>query len=93
MIIETMPTIMGEQFYPGGIPLAPDQVSVNGKTIQRMFYQFAIRDDRTYDAELKDYLKYYANAPCWHIPAHPDYDEMSLNWMFDFLMDCGLDPF
>ncbi len=68
-LIETMPTYLGQQLYPMGLPLPAGKVSVNGKTVMDIFLDTA-DDDKKYEESvsiLNDYYRYHLLAPCWDL--------------------------
>ena len=96
-IIETMPTYLGQQLYPNGLPLPADRVSVNGKTVQEIFFDtcdgdFSEDDPRI--AIVNDYYRYHLLAPCWDLGDVTDEQIMSANGdkLFEICMDTGIDP-
>lgn len=97
-LIETMPTYLGQQFYPGGVPLPADRVSVNGKTVQEIFMDTCDGDDCSLDdprvAIINDYYRYHLLAPCWEL-GNVKEEEIMLadsDKLFEICMDLGIDP-
>lgn len=91
-VIETMPTYLGEQLYPNGVPVAAVNISVNGKSVQEIY--FDVRRSEYEVNVLEDYIRYYIAAPCF-IVADDDLAEsktMSYSDLFDLCLDYGIDP-
>ena len=97
-LIETMPTLFGEQYYPDGFPLPSNKISVNDKSILQMFFDNCEGDLDKETEETKlihDFMLYWLLAPCFKIS---DEDKeiapsLSNDELFDLLLDNGLDPF
>ena len=92
-----MPTYLGNQFYPGGLPLPADKVSVNGKTVQEIFFDTCDGDFAEEDPRIlivNDYYKYHLLAPCWDLGEITDEEIMSADGdkLFEICMDIGIDP-
>ena len=99
-LIETMPAMFGQQFYPNGFPLPAHKISVNGKTVQQIFVDL-YKDSGTAPADdpqleiINDYYRYHLLAPCWQLGdwvteeqiMAADHDEL-----FEICMDTGIDP-
>lgn len=97
-VIETMPTYLGKQFYPDGLPLPPSRISVNAKSVQEIFFDTCDGDFGEDDPNVKvlnDYLRYYLLAPCWDLGEVTEEQIMSADndKLFDICMEIGIDPF
>lgn len=100
------PTWLGQPMYPGGFPLPPENVHVEGRSIQDIYLKgISIEDTkvtRTWTADevetLKSYCAYYVKAPVFSSEftdelVAMDFMKMTLD---DVIMEClnyGLDPF
>lgn len=96
-LIETMPAYLGQQFYPCGLPLPADKVSVNGRTVQEIFFDTCDGDFGEEDPSvliLNDYYRYHLLAPCWDLGEVTREEIMSANdyRLFEICMDLGIDP-
>ncbi len=96
-IIESMPTYLGAQFYPGGCPIPADKISVNGRTIWEIFLDLAKGDFNYDNPDLKvldNFYRYYLLAPCWDLGDITKEDIIAANGirLFEICMDLGLDP-
>jgi hypothetical protein len=97
-MIEQMPTLFGNQFYPGGVPLSADKVSVNGRTVKEIFLDAAdgdFGDDDPNVETLNNYYRYYMLAPCWDLGEFTEQEIMNANGerLFQICADLGIDPF
>jgi len=97
MLIETMPSYLGQQLYPYGYPLPPNKISVNGKTMAQLYIESEIvgfykNVDNV--SLLEDYYRYFLLCPCWDLWAYTEEDIMSADYskLFDNCMDLGVDP-
>lgn len=98
------PRWLGQLMYPGGVPVRPENVSFEGKSIQQLVFDRA--DGKEWSAEhtefLKQYIIYYAHAPMYELMnPYPEFiyelrESLSLDMTVDELVDkCleyGLDP-
>lgn len=96
-IIETMPTYLGKQLYPHGLPIQADKVSVNGRTIKEIFLDTCDGDFREDDPNVKilnDYYRYYLLAPHWVLAGTTSTEIMNADSekLFEICMENGLDP-
>jgi len=97
MIIETMPTYLGQQLYPAGLPLPADKVYVNGKTVQEIFFDTCDGDFSPEDERIQivnNYYRYHLLAPCWDLGEVTEEEIMSADGdkLFEICMDLGIDP-
>ena len=96
-VIATMPNHLGENVYPNGKPVPPDQITFHGSTIEQIHMRSLTSKENPYDMPmLRDYIKYFLNAPCWKIYP-PDRIKIENATMFAELISIcvsnGLDPF
>ena len=96
-LIETMPTYLGNQFYPGGVPLPADKVSINGRTVQQIYFDTCDGDFGEDHPDIKmlyDFYRYHLLAPCWDLGEVTPEEIMSADGdkLFEICMDLGLDP-
>lgn len=96
-LIEMMPTYLGQQLYPGGLPLPADKVSVNGRTVQQIFFDTCDGDFGEDDPSVKvlnDYYRYHLLAPCWDLGEITPEQIMSADSdkLFEICMETGIDP-
>jgi hypothetical protein len=96
-LIETMPTYLGQQFYPAGYPLPADKISVNGKTVQEIFFDTCDGDFSEDDPRItivNNYYRYHLLAPCWDLGNVTEAEIMSADsdMLFKICMDLGIDP-
>lgn len=96
-IIETMPAYLGNQLYPGGVPLPADKVSVNGRIVLEIFFGICDGDFSEHDPDVKvlnDYYRYYLLAPCWDLGKVTREEIMSADSdkLFEICMETGIDP-
>lgn len=100
MIIQ--PTYLGQPLYPGGFPIRPRDVHVNGKSVEQIYLGGISEGGKTNYSDddqetLKSYIKYYVNAPVFSSEFTDELtskDLMSMN-LTDLIMECleyGLDP-
>lgn len=97
MIIENMPTYLGQQLYPHGLPLPADKVSVNGKTVLEIFFDKCDGDFSPDDERIKivnDYYRYHLLAPCWDLGNFTHEEIMSADGdkLFEICIETGIDP-
>jgi len=94
-VIETMPVLFGEQFYPGGIPLHPDSVYFKEKSMQDIFQETTVKYMRDNESIICDYYRYYLLAPVWRLEETTPEEIMNadLSELFRISMELGLDPF
>lgn|SRR5574337_51949 len=97
-VIETMPTMMGQQFYFAGMPLPADKVCVYGRSIEKIFLDtcdgdFCCDDDPDIKI-LNDYYRYYLLAPCWKLGDITEAQIMSANAdeLHEICNQLGIDP-
>lgn len=95
-LIEMMPTYLGQQLYPAGLPLPADKVSINGKTVMDMFLETSQDEERYKEVEgiLNDYYRYHLLAPCFDLGKWSKDEIMSADGdrLFEICMDLGIDP-
>ncbi len=94
-IVETMPTMFGEQLYPMGFPMKPEDISYNGKTIRALWFEF-VDGDKTSESILCDYIAYHVFAPCFMMDMEMREKfkpENTYEEMYDLCFEIGLDPF
>jgi hypothetical protein len=97
MIIETMPTMFGQQFYPGGYPVPADKVTVDGRTIQEIFLDICDCDLGDNDPDVKlinDYYRYHLLAPCWKLGEITPEQIMAADSeaFYDICIELAIDP-
>ena len=94
-IIENMPTLFGNQFYPGGVPLTADKISVQDKTVRQWWMDSNLEKPTVEEEALfTDFYRYYLLAPCWELGDYSNCDIMKLRYdkLFDIALDMGIDP-
>ncbi len=74
-----IPRICGQPFYPDGFPLPPDKIFFKELTVRDVWLITIPKDVLPFNEDLprkqlsktqiqfvKEYLIYYAHAPCWY---------------------------
>lgn len=99
-----VPRWLGMPMYPGGLPMPPDNVSYEGKTIREIYFKriddiSQRRVPPNFDEEkiLKNFVLYHIHAPIFQSEftqelLAKDFDEMSLDDLIWECMDYGIDP-
>jgi hypothetical protein len=94
-----IPTFLGNLFYPGGVPLNIDNISVNNETIRTIFFRKCDGKVTKADEEiLKEYLVYHISAPIFDSEftqelRQKNLMELSLDDAISECIEYGLDPF
>lgn len=92
-----MPTFADKPFYPHGMPILPQHLSYNGKTLWQLFLLQC--EDKAAEEDidvLKEYIMYYVNAPGFIVPEKlkkKDPKKISLDDLINECIDIGIDPF
>ena len=96
-VIETMPTYLGEQFYPYGAPLSALSVKVNGVSVMEIFIRkgtgvYPWKED---EEICRQYMLYHFLAPCFHLTDEDRAKAKDLSYddLWDLCLDNGIDPF
>lgn len=98
-----MPRFNGHPLYPGGIPVAMDNVFLHGRSVRQIFYGERGDDSlptltEEEEAFVKAYVLYYINAPLFiHPSMHLDMEndalqKLSLDHLVIKCLECGIDP-
>lgn len=94
-----MPTYLNQPLYPGGFPVIPDNIIIEGKSVKDLTLRYHEGEATEKEqANLKEYVIYYIGAPCFSMLFDSEDQEdffktkLSLDAMLDLLLDAGLDP-
>lgn len=93
-----MPTFLGQPLYPGGCPLRPDAITIDGKALQEILLKYYEGNAGTKEKEIiKEYVLYYIGAPLFIIEydnkeQEQKFKSMPLDDLLDVLLDAGIDP-
>jgi hypothetical protein len=96
--------MFGAPFYPGGMPLSPDNVSFCDLTIRQLFMKRAkdislkIVPDFDEEEILRNYALYHIHAPLFQSEfteelTSRDLSDESLDRLIFLCLEYGLDPF
>lgn len=90
-----MPTYLGEQIYPAGLPLPPQKVKVFGVSVQDRFLRMGTATDKEDEEICRDYMLYHFLAPCFEKTEEDKKRAMKANYdeLLDICLDNGIDPF
>lgn len=95
-VIHTMPKLLGQQFYPNGLPLKADSIFHGDHSIEQIFIDNVLIESIAETQKvLHDYVRYYMRAPIWDISETElqRMDKLSYTDLCTELIILGLNPF
>lgn len=99
--IDFYPKWLGQPMYPGGIPLKPEQVKYEGRSVRDIYYDNCDGDDGIPERDekcIRDYIIYYINAPIFQsefteeLTQNPELVKLSLDDLIIKCLEYGIDP-
>ena len=91
-----IPRWLGHPLYMGGVPVRPENHSLEDTSVRDLYLKYGqgVKLSELALKFIKDYLIYYAPAPVWMRDEFikQDLNSMSIDQLFDLLLDWGLDP-
>ena len=101
MIIE--PQLFGAPLYPGGFPLQAKKISVQGRTVEEIYYKgIDLKTGRSHwnaedEETLKSFFIYYLKAPVFYNELtagllQKNLMEINFSDLYLAFLDIGLDP-
>ncbi len=91
-----MPALLGQPMYPGGFPLKPQEIKVDGETLDTIFLKYCMNcSSKTEEDILKLFVIYYMKAPLFDLNylKGVDLSTMSFYELISACLDIGIDPF